>query len=118
MMNPRFYSRYNTAMPEKSQNQAPGGDEGESMGDTPGELPGAGVAIRRHTDRCFHAIEEVVYDGPLTAPVAAGTVVGRLEVSLPDGRSQSVPLAAAETVERKGALGRAGAALARLIRGG
>ncbi len=64
MMNPRFYSRYNTAMPEKSQNQAPGGDEGESMGDTPGELPGAGVAIRRHTDRCFHAIEEVVYDGP------------------------------------------------------
>ena len=61
---------------------------------------------------------EVVYDGPLTAPVAAGTVVGRLEVSLPDGRSQSVPLAAAETVERKGALGRAGAALARLIRGG
>jgi len=22
------------------------------------------VAIRRHTDRCFHAVEEVVYDGP------------------------------------------------------
>lgn len=61
---------------------------------------------------------EVVYDGPLNAPVAAGTIVGRLEVSLPDGRSQSVPLEAAETVERKGALGRAGAALARLIRGG
>ncbi len=61
---------------------------------------------------------EVVYEGPLAAPVEAGTVVGRLEITLPDGRVQSVPLAAAESVERKGAMGRAGAAFARLIRGG
>jgi D-alanyl-D-alanine carboxypeptidase (penicillin-binding protein 5/6) len=50
--------------------------------------------------------------------VEAGVVVGRLEVTLPDGRSQSVPIETAEAVDRKGLFGRAGASLARLIRGG
>ena len=61
---------------------------------------------------------ELVYQTPLNAPVQEGDVVGQLEVSLPDGRQMSVPLEAAQSVSRKGAMGRAGAALARLIRGG
>ncbi len=61
---------------------------------------------------------EVVYQSPIQAPIEAGTEVGELMVSLPDGRTQSVPLVAAETVERQGMFGRAGSALARLIRGG
>jgi D-alanyl-D-alanine carboxypeptidase (penicillin-binding protein 5/6) len=61
---------------------------------------------------------EIVYEGPLSAPIEAGAIVGQLEITLPDGRTRSVPLAAATAVERKGALGRAGAALARLLRGG
>lgn len=60
---------------------------------------------------------ELIYEGPLHAPVAAGDVVGRLEVSLPDGRSLTVPVQTATDVERLGLFGRAGAAFARLIRG-
>ena len=52
------------------------------------------------------------------APVQEGDVIGALEVTLPDGREMSVPVEAAQSVARKGAMGRAGAALARLIRGG
>ena len=61
---------------------------------------------------------ELVYQSPLHAPVQEGDVVGELEVTLPDGRQMSVPVEAAQSVARKGAMGRAGAALARLIRGG
>ena len=61
---------------------------------------------------------ELVYEGPLHAPVQEGDVVGQLEVTLPDGREMSVPVEAAQSVARKGAMGRAGAAFARLIRGG
>ena len=49
-------------MPDKRQK--PGADESPR------------VAIRRHTDRCFHTVEEVVYDGPpteSTAPQAEGS---------------------------------------------
>ncbi len=60
---------------------------------------------------------EIVYDGPLSAPVMDGDRVGRLEVTLPGGRVETYPLEAAETVERKGAVGRALSALAGLIRG-
>ncbi|WP_233205062.1 D-alanyl-D-alanine carboxypeptidase family protein [Alkalicaulis satelles] len=61
---------------------------------------------------------EIVYDGPLRAPVQAGDSVGRLEVTTPDGRIFSVPVEAAEDVNRQGLLGRAGTGLVRLIRGG
>lgn len=61
---------------------------------------------------------ELVYQSPLHAPVQEGDIVGQLEVTLPDGRQMSVPVEAAQSVARKGAMGRAGAALARLIRGG
>jgi len=45
---------YNTAMPDKRQNPVSGSDASE-----PPRL-----AIRRHTDRCFHEVEEVVHEGP------------------------------------------------------
>ncbi|WP_306016322.1 D-alanyl-D-alanine carboxypeptidase family protein [Oceanicaulis sp. MMSF_3324] len=61
---------------------------------------------------------ELVYEAPLHAPVQEGDVIGALEVALPDGREMSIPVEAAQSVARKGAMGRAGAALARLIRGG
>lgn len=62
-------------------------------------------------------VAEIVYDGPLSAPVAEGDPVGHLEVTLPGGRVETYPLEAAEAVERKGAVGRALSALAGLIRG-
>lgn len=60
--------RYNTAMPTKRQH---GADD-----DTPR------LAIRRHTDRCFHMVEEVVPEGPIgdipagKARVRGGTISG------------------------------------------
>lgn len=60
---------------------------------------------------------ELVYDGPLSAPVTQGQRIGRLEVTMPDGRVRSIPVEAAEDVERLGLWGRAGATLANLVRG-
>lgn len=76
------------------------------------------VTIGGHRRDLADLQAEILYQGPLRAPVAAGQVVGRLQVRLPDGRVWSAPVEAAETVQRKGMFGRAGAALARLIRGG
>ena len=53
---------------------------------------------------------------PVEAPVAAGTVLGRLEVALPGIAPVSVPLVAAEAVERGGAAARLEAAARLLIR--
>ncbi|PWE17185.1 D-alanyl-D-alanine carboxypeptidase [Marinicauda salina] len=60
---------------------------------------------------------EVVYEGPVHAPVAAGDAIGALVVTMPDGRTHEYPLEAASEVPRKGALGRALTALASMIRG-
>lgn len=60
---------------------------------------------------------ELVYDGPLRAPVAEGDEVGRLVVTLPGGRELSYPVEAAANVERKGMVSRAMSALVNLIRG-
>lgn len=76
------------------------------------------LAIGGHRRDLDGARVEIVYDGPLNAPVVEGDTVGRLEVSLPDGRTRTVELEAAETVERLGLFGRAGAALAAMLRGG
>ena len=76
------------------------------------------LAIGGHRRDLAELQGEIIYQGPLRAPVEAGQLVGRLEVTLADGRSWTAPLEAADTVERKGLFGRAGAALARLIRGG
>jgi len=60
---------------------------------------------------------EVIYEGPLVAPISAGTEVGQLIVSVPGEDDRVYPLVAAEDVERMGLFGRIGAALAHMIRG-
>jgi D-alanyl-D-alanine carboxypeptidase (penicillin-binding protein 5/6) len=48
----------------------------------------------------------VSYDGPLQAPVAAGTVVGTLTVTAPDMKPQTVPVATGGDVPVLGRMGR------------
>lgn len=48
---------------------------------------------------------EIVYDGPLQAPIAEGDIIARLEVSVPGMDTHTFDLAATETVRRKGMLG-------------
>lgn len=45
--------------------------------------PGAGLAIRRHTDRCFFAVEEVVHeaDGAVRGYVVDGIMIDRGDVA-------------------------------------
>jgi D-alanyl-D-alanine carboxypeptidase (penicillin-binding protein 5/6) len=74
------------------------------------------VGVHRRDADDFTA--ELVYAGPLSAPIQAGDIVGQLEVSLADGRQYSLDVVAADSVERKGLLGRAGDALLALVRGG
>ncbi|GGF14454.1 D-alanyl-D-alanine carboxypeptidase [Aliidongia dinghuensis] len=59
----------------------------------------------------------VSYDGPLQAPVAAGTVVGTLTVTAPDMQPQSVPIAAGGDDARLGPMGRMAKGLEGLIWG-
>jgi D-alanyl-D-alanine carboxypeptidase (penicillin-binding protein 5/6) len=56
------------------------------------------------------------FSEPVEAPVAAGAVLGRIEVALPGVTPVSVPLVAAEAVERGGVIARLKAA-ARLLMG-
>jgi D-alanyl-D-alanine carboxypeptidase (penicillin-binding protein 5/6) len=60
---------------------------------------------------------EIVYEGPLMAPVEAGDAVARLVITMPDGRTREYPLEAAETVQRQGMLSRAMSALVNLVSG-
>ncbi|MCR9128293.1 MAG: D-alanyl-D-alanine carboxypeptidase [Alphaproteobacteria bacterium] len=77
-----------------------------------------GLTIGGHRRDLDEMNAEIVYFGPLTAPVTEGDLVGRLEISLPDGRTRSVDLVAAQSVDRLGLFGRAGSALASMLRGG
>ena len=60
---------------------------------------------------------KVVYDGPLPAPIAAGSEVAKLVVSAPDSETVEVPLVAGRDVKRLGVVGRLGAALSHLLWG-
>jgi D-alanyl-D-alanine carboxypeptidase (penicillin-binding protein 5/6) len=55
------------------------------------------------------------FSGPVKAPIVAGTELGRLEVALPGVTPVSVPLVAANAVERGGITTRLGAAARLLI---
>lgn len=77
-----------------------------------------GLRLGLHRRSVDDYTAEVVYEGPVEAPVAEGDQIARLEVILPDGRMRSVPLEAAASVEKKGLFGRAGASLLNMIRGG
>jgi D-alanyl-D-alanine carboxypeptidase (penicillin-binding protein 5/6) len=59
----------------------------------------------------------VNYDGPLQAPIAAGTVVGTLTVTVPDMAPQTVPVATAADVPALGRMGRMAKNLEGLIWG-
>lgn len=84
------------------------------------ETVGAAVAdeitfgYHRRAARDLHV--EAVFEGPLSAPVAAGDVVGALIVELPGAPSRTVDLVATDDVARAGMFARAQAALVHLIR--
>lgn len=59
---------------------------------------------------------EAVYDGPLQAPIAAGTKLGELVVTIPGGPESRTPLLAASDVVQAGFMGRMQAAATRLGR--
>lgn len=58
---------------------------------------------------------EIVYDGPIAAPVAEGDVIARLEVSAPGLETRQFALEAAGTVAKQGLIGRALAGLGSLF---
>ncbi len=60
----------------------------------------------------------LTYDKPIKAPVAKGTVVGKLVATAPDMDPVEFPVVTAESVDRLGALGRVGAAVSYLVFGG
>ncbi|MEQ8405248.1 MAG: D-alanyl-D-alanine carboxypeptidase family protein [Oceanicaulis sp.] len=76
-----------------------------------------GLRLGLHRRSADDFTAEVVYEGPVEAPVAEGDQIARLEITLADGRTRTVALEAAADVERKGLFGRAGASLLQMIRG-
>ncbi|GGE36392.1 D-alanyl-D-alanine carboxypeptidase [Marinicauda pacifica] len=78
-----------------------------------GEALTVGVHRRERAD----LTAEIVFEGPLRAPVLEGDPVGQLVVTFPGGRTETVPVEAAESVPGKGMAGRAVSALVHLIRG-
>ena len=61
---------------------------------------------------------KAVFEGPIPAPVAMGTEIARLIVTVPGEETVRVPLVAGAEVERLGLLGRLGAALKYILWGG
>ena len=59
-----------------------------------------------------------VFEGPIPAPVAMGTEIARLIITVPGEETVQVPLVAGAEVERLGLLGRLGAALKYILWGG
>lgn len=57
----------------------------------------------------------ISYQGPLKAPIAKGAEVAHLIVTMPDGRSQRLPLVAGEAVEEAGFFGRLWLGLKQLV---
>ena len=61
---------------------------------------------------------EVVYDGPLEAPIREGDTIARLVISIPGKEEVSAPIVARETIARTGFFGRVLDGLNRMITGG
>jgi len=61
---------------------------------------------------------KVAYQGPLTAPITAGSRVGLMTITAPNMPTRQVPLLAGSDVEQEGLLGRAIGALQQMIIGG
>ncbi len=73
------------------------------------------VRVGVHTRSRDDVRAEVVYSGPLAAPIAEGDVVARLEVSGPGIETRSYDLEAAADVAKQGMVGRALAGLGSLF---
>ena len=89
-----------------------------------GTSPDIGVELRNTVRisglrRGFtEATAEIVYDGPLEAPISAGDEVARLVLTLPGARPVEAPLYASEAVPREGFVGRALEGLNQKLSGG
>lgn len=59
----------------------------------------------------------VVYEGPIPAPIAAGTQLAALKVSAPEMDDVTIPLYAGDDVEQLGVFGKVGAAVEYLVWG-
>ncbi|MEO1038133.1 MAG: D-alanyl-D-alanine carboxypeptidase family protein [Pseudomonadota bacterium] len=75
------------------------------------------VALGMHRRARDEVSAELIYEGPIAAPVSEGQGIGQLEITLSDGRVERYPVEAAASVDRQGMVGRAFSALAQLIRG-
>lgn len=58
---------------------------------------------------------EIVYDGPLEAPIKAGTEIGRLVFTVPGQLPVETPLVTMDSVEKLGFMGRVFEGLNRLM---
>ena len=73
-----------------------------------GEAPRVGLVVAKDLDLLLPALAqdnlkgEIVYNGPLTAPIKAGDTVAELHIDLPDLPDAQVPLVAANDVARGG----------------
>ncbi len=73
------------------------------------------ISMKRGARRGMKA--KVIYDGPVSAPIAEGTPIAKLVVTAPEFETLEVPLVAGEAVEQLGVVRRLGAALHFLIFG-
>ncbi|MEM7007045.1 MAG: D-alanyl-D-alanine carboxypeptidase family protein, partial [Pseudomonadota bacterium] len=73
------------------------------------------VDISGHKRAFAGAVAEVVYDGPVNAPVSAGDQIGELIVTLDGQEPVRVPLVALADVSRLGFIGRVAEGLNRLM---
>ena len=75
------------------------------------------VALTLAHDVRKDLVVKLAFDSPISAPVAKGQVIGRIEVTAPGEAPLTAPLVAAVDVPRTGMLGRATGAISYLIWG-
>jgi len=99
---------------------------GEALGEAPVWLGdqrsvplglNASIIVSGHKRAFDAATVEIVYDGPLEAPIMAGDELGRLVISLPGQSPTIAPLYALESVAKLGFVGRVAEGLNRLMAG-
>lgn len=100
------------------------GQEGEPLADLPvwlGVQRNVTVAVKEVVTVSAHkrafndAKTEIVYDGPLEAPIKAGTEIGLLVITVPGQPPVSTPLIALSDVEKLSFMGRVFEGLSRLM---
>ena len=76
------------------------------------------IAVTAHKRAWDTMTTEIVYDGPLTAPIAADDVVAELVITIEGKEPIIAPLYATASVEKLGFIGRAVEGLSRMMTGG